>query len=196
MSDSKQTESISQARTALDDAAVCSAAEALRAVEQGSLQQILELGLALAKASGAQAQAERLEAELTGYQGREEQVPAERRAVGFASSFPVRALDMGLLDPEEIFLANREKFSQVTLTIVQPLAELQQALSQLEQGGVLALKVPASEVTGHAAATDDDTEVYIYILPREIQSIVEGARAEALRSVIDWVVSAAARPEA
>lgn len=181
-------------RAALDDAGVKKAAAALRLGSQGSLQDILELGRALAEAAGDTAHAQRIEAEIMGYQGREQEIPTERRANGFASSFPVRALDMGLLDPEEIFLANREKFSQVTLTIVQPLAELQQALAQLEQGGVLALKVPASEVTGHSAFTDEDTEVYIYILPREIQRIVEGARVQVLQTIISWLLAATEAP--
>ncbi len=190
MSQTNEQDVKARVRAALDDAGVKKAADVIRESQQGSLQEILELGRALAEAAGATAQAQRMEAELSGYQGREEEVPAERRASGFASSFPVRALDMGLLDPEEIFLANREKFSQVTLTIVQPLAELQQALAQLEQGGVLALKVPASEVTGHSASTDEDTEVFIYILPREIQRIVEAARVQVLQAVISWLVAA------
>lgn len=190
MSETNQNEGRDRARAALDEGAVRAAAAAVRAAEQASLEQMLELGRALAAARGDAEEASRLAAELEGYQGREAHVPPERRAMGFASSFPVRALDMGLLDPEEIFLANREKFSQVTLTIVQPIAELQQALAQLEQGGVLALKVPASEVTGHSASTDDDTEVHIYILPREIQKIVERARSQALRSLVSWVVAA------
>src|SRR5205823_12865832 len=102
----------------------------------------------------------------------------------------VRALDLGLLDPEEIFLANREKFSQVTLTIGQPVEELQTALAQIRQGGVLALRVPASEVTGESASTDEDTEVFIYILPREIQRIVDSARARALEVIISRLVEA------
>ncbi|MEQ8980662.1 MAG: hypothetical protein RL846_22160 [Deltaproteobacteria bacterium] len=103
----------------------------------------------------------------------------------------MRALDMGLLDPEEIFLANREKFSQVTLTIGQPVEELETALSQIRQGGVLALKVPASEITQESASTDEETEVFIYILPREIQRIVDAARARALDAVIRRIVDAA-----
>ena len=56
---------------------------------------------------------------------------------------------------------------------------------------MLALKVPASEITGESAMTDDDTEVFIYILPREIQRIVDSARARALDAVIDRIVEAA-----
>ncbi|MCA9551143.1 MAG: hypothetical protein KC933_14000 [Myxococcales bacterium] len=190
MSDTTARDPRALVRAALDDAGVKKAADALRVAREASLDEILELGRALAEASGAQARARRLGAEISGYQGREAEIPPERKALGFASSFPVRALDMGLLDPEEIFLANREKFSQVTLTIVQPIAELVEALAQLQQGGVLALRVPAAEVTGHSADTDDDTEVFIYILPREIQKIVEAARAEALRTVVAWIVAA------
>ena len=190
MTDANTTEARDKARAALDDDDVRAAAQALRGAEEATLAQMLALGRALADAAGAEAEAQRLHLERVGFAGQEEHVPDERRAMGFASSFPVRALDMGLLDPEEIFLANREKFSQVTLTIVQPIEELQSALAQLEQGGVLALKVPASEVTGHSARTEDDTEVFIYILPREIRKIVESARARALESVMSWLAVA------
>lgn len=180
-------------RAALEDEAVNTAAQRIRAVEGApSLSDMLELGRALSAACGAEEDAARLHAELVGYQEAGEPIPEERKAVGFASSFPVRALDMGLLDPEEIFLANREKFSQVTLTIGQPVEELETALAQIRQGGVLALKVPAAEITQESASTDDDTEVYIYILPREIQRIVDNARARALDALIGRIVDAAA----
>jgi hypothetical protein len=155
-----------------------------------SLVHMLELGRALAEACGAEENARVLRAELIGYGEAEVEIPPERKALGFASPFPVRALDLGLLDPEEIFLANREKFSQVTLTIGQPIEELQSALAQIRQGGVLALRVPASEVTGESASTDEDTEVFIYILPREIQRIVDAARARALDVVMMQIVEA------
>ncbi len=180
-------------RAALEDEAVTSAAQRIRAADgAASLSHMLELGRALSAACGATEDASRLYAELVGYQEAEEPIPEERKALGFASPFPVRALDMGLLDPEEIFLANREKFSQVTLTIGQPVEELETALSQIRQGGVLALKVPASEITQESASTDDETEVFIYILPREIQRIVDAARARALDAVIGRIVDAAA----
>lgn len=179
-------------RSALEDEAVLVAARAIQGeTKDPSLAQMLELGRALSRACGADEAAAMLEAELVGYQEAKVEIPPERKALGFASPFPVRALDLGLLDPEEIFLANREKFSQVTLTIGQPIEELQQALAQIRQGGVLALKVPASEITGESANTDDDTEVFIYILPREIQRIVDSARARALDAVIDRIVEAA-----
>jgi hypothetical protein len=168
--------------------------EAARAIAESgkaySLVEMLELGHAIAEACGAKQAADVLKAELVGYGEAEVEVPPERKALGFASPFPVRALDLGLLDPEEIFLANREKFSQVTLTIGQPIEELQSALAQIRQGGVLALRVPASEVTGESASTDDDTEVFIYILPREIQRIVDAARARALEAVVMRIVEA------
>ena len=195
MTDDENMDPRDRARAALDDDAVRAAAQALRGAEAPSLAQMLSLGQALAQASGAEEAAARLALELEGFAGQESKVPDDRKAAGFASSFPVRALDMGLLDPEEIFLANREKFSQVTLTIVQPIEELQSALAQLEQGGVLALRVPAAEVTGHSARTDDDTEVFIYILPREIRRIVESARARALESVMGWLAAATAAAE-
>lgn len=177
--------------SALDSTAV---RDAVRTFADGhapvSLAQMLELARSIAQACGAHEAAEVLRAELIGYVEAEREVPAERKALGFASPFPVRALDLGLLDPEEIFLANREKFSQVTLTIGQPIEELQSALSQIRQGGVLALRVPASEVTGESAGTDDETEVFIYILPREIQRIVDAARARALETLVTQVAEA------
>lgn len=174
---------------ALSDRDVLAAAQALRASKNdASLTEILELGRALAHACGDGAEAAQLHAEIAGYQDAEVEVPPERRALGFASPFRVRALDMGLMDPEEIFLANREKFSQVTLTIHQPIAELQAALAQIQDGGVLHIPVPASEITGESADTDEDTEVYIYILPREIQRIVDVARARALRAIVARIV--------
>lgn len=179
-------------RAALSDRAVLAAAKSIReGGESSSLVQILELGRALSEACGASDVAQSLRAELVGYSATPTEIPAERKATGFASPFPVRALDLGLLDPEEIFLANREKFSQVTLTIAQPIEELMSALAQIRQGGVLALRVPASEVTGDSASTDDETEVFIYILPREIQRIVDAARARALDAIVTRIVDAA-----
>lgn len=183
-------------RAALEDNAVLDAAKALRESDEApSLAQMLELGRALADACGAERAGATLRAELLGYQQASVEIPPHRKATGFASPFPVRALDLGLLDPEEIFLANREKFSQVTLTIGQPIEELQSALAQIRQGGVLALKVPAAEITGESANTDADTEVFIYILPREIQRIVDSARARALDAVINRIVEAALGPD-
>lgn len=178
-------------RAALADRAVMNAAAAIKKSGRSlTLAQMLELARALSEACGAQDAARGLRAELIGYAEAEVEIPPERKALGFASPFPVRALDLGLLDPEEIFLANREKFSQVTLTIGQPIEELITALAQIKQGGVLALRVPAAEVTGESATTDEDTEVFIYILPREIQRIVDAARARALEIIVTRLVEA------
>jgi hypothetical protein len=180
-------------RAALDDPEVARVARAMAGASAShDLVDIVALGHAVARACGAEEAARRLEAELEGYGEQPVDVPEVRRATGFASAFPVRALDLGLLDPEEIFSANNEKFSQVTLTIGQPVGELEQALAQIRAGGVLALKVPASEVTSRSADTADDAEVYIYILPREVQKIVEGARAAALDALVGQIVAAAA----
>ena len=156
---------------------------------------MLTLGRELAKACGDSEGSARLAAELEGFGDTPADVPDERRATGYASAFPVRALDLGLLDPEEIFSGNNEKFSQVTLTIGQPISELEEALVQIRAGGVLALKVPASEVTRHAADTADDTEVYIYILAPEIQRIVDSARTAAIDTLVGQLVAAAASDE-
>ncbi len=179
--------------SALLDEGVQTAARAVRAQDRG-LPEMLALGRSLADACGAPGIAARLNAEIGGFQDSGLAIPDIRKVLGFASPFPVRALDQGVLLPEEIFLANREKFSQVTLTIGQPIAELEAALAQIRQGGVLALRVPAAEITGASADTEDDTEVYIYILPREIQRIVDAARAEALQAIIQCIVDAAIGP--
>ncbi len=188
MTDDKAMERRLHFAEALGSEGVLAVAERIRAAEEPSLIDMLELGHALAVACDQAGHAARLHAELKGYQNSSVDVPPERKAMGFASPFPVRALDLGLLDPEEIFLANREKFSQVTLTIAQPIEELQLALSQIRQGGVLAVKVPASEVTAESASTDEDTEVFIYILPREIQRIIDAAHGLALRAVVMRIV--------
>jgi hypothetical protein len=169
--------------------AVQRAAQMIRAARQPSLVEMLELGRALAEAVEDSDRERLLRAELYGYEVAQLEIPSERRVVGFASPFPVRAI--GLLDPEEIFLANREKFSQVTLTIGQAVSELEQALEQIQQGGVLALKVAASEVSGEAVLTDADTEVFIYILPREIERVVASARRKALDAIAARIVEAA-----
>lgn len=178
---------------ALSDSGVQASARVLRELgEQPTLVQMLRFGLALADASGDQDQARRLLAEVEGYEAVGLEVPPERKVVGFASPFPVRAI--GFLDPEEIFLANREKFSQVTLTIGQAIEELETALAQIEQGGVLALKVPASEVSSGAITVDEDSEVFIYILPREIERVVQYARRLALNTLIFRLVEGALGP--
>jgi hypothetical protein len=150
---------------------------------------MLELGRELARGCDDHETASRLSHEIDGFDGVE--VPPERRVTAFASPFPVRALDMRLLDPEEVFLVNREKFSQVQLSVGQPIAELETALGELQSGGVLAMRVPASEITAESADTDQDTEVYLYILPREIQRVVEAARSLAVRSLCARLVEAA-----
>ena len=179
---------------ALADAQVKASAQSLMA-RPGYLEQTLDFSRTLALAYGNVDTASKLEAELEGYEDTDKSVPDVRRATGFASPFPVRALEMGLLDPEEIFLTNQEKFSQVTLTIGQPIAELEQALQKLHAGGVLTLKVPAADVTGRSAYTANDVEVYIYILPREIQRIVDAARILAQETIWAMLVHAAAFDE-
>lgn len=169
--------------------AVQRAAHLIQTAHEPSLVDLLELGRALAEAAGDTDREKTLRAELRGYEAAQLEVPAERRVVGYASPFPVRAI--GLLDPEEIFLANREKFAQVTLTIGQAVSELEQALEQIQQGGVLALKVAASEVSGEVVATDADTEVFIYILPREIERVVASARRKALDALAVRIVEGA-----
>ncbi|MBI2372566.1 MAG: hypothetical protein HYV07_01075 [Deltaproteobacteria bacterium] len=172
-----------------DDAVVRAAKTVRSGGRRAGLDRILELARALSAAAGDSERERMLRAELLGYEKVGLEVPEERRVAGFASPFPVRAI--GLLEPEEIFLANREKFSQVTLTIGQPVKELEIALSQIEHGGVLALRVPASEVSGEAATTDLDVEVYIYILPREIERVITSARQKALDAVLARVVDGA-----
>ena len=87
---------------------------------------------------------------------------------------------------------NREKFSQVTLSIAQPIEELEAALEQLGEAGVLSLRVPASRVNERSADTTDGDHVYIYVLPREIRRIVEAARQAALEALLGRLLEAAA----
>jgi hypothetical protein len=162
--------------------------------EDPSTGGLLRLASALCAAAGDRARSRILRAELEGYEATGVPVPARRRVQGYASPFRVRAI--GLLDPEEIFLANREKFAQVSLTIGQPVSELETALDQIREGGVLALRVPASEISGEAAGTDPDTEVHIYVLPREIERVVEAARTLVVDALVARVVEGALGPEA
>ncbi len=189
---SEQPDLREQLMDALSQAEVRDAAMLLQHDEGTDLLGILRFAYAMCAASGDEDTALRLKDEIEGFQDAARPVPEDRRVLGFASPFRVRALDAGFMDPEEIFLANREKFSQVPLTIGQPIEELATALSQIRQGGVLALTVPASEVTGASADTDEDTQVFIYILPREIQKIVDRTRAMALSALVGRLVAAAA----
>ncbi len=175
---------------ALEDPEFRRVAQALSSQEdRRALAGLLALGHAIARVGGDDGAADRLAAELNGYGDNALEVPPVRRVSGLASAFPVRALELGLLDPEEILAPGNEKFSQIQLTIGQAAPELEQALSQVRSGGVLALRVPASEVTHRSAETDADTEVYIYILPREVQKIVDAARALAVEALVDQVVA-------
>lgn len=177
---------------ALTSSEVRALAEELKGAPEPSLRQMLELGRVLAEACGADELARRLAAETLGWEGIDEHdLPDERRVAGFASPFPVRALELGLLDPEEVFLVNREKFSQVSLALPQPVQELEAALRDLGEAGVLALRVPASEVNERSADTDASDQVYIYVLPREIRRILDSARREALRALTERLVEAA-----
>ncbi|NJK89028.1 MAG: hypothetical protein HC923_06220 [Myxococcales bacterium] len=165
------------------------AAEHLK--EHGSLRLVglLELSRALAVNDGNEDEAACFAAELAGYgEGAEEEIPENRRIDAFASPFPIRAIDMGLIDPEEVFIVNRDKFSQVRLTLHQPAADLEEAVDKLEDGGVVTLQVPAAEVTGRSADTDDVELVYVYILPKEIRRVLEGIRATAVSSIVGRLV--------
>lgn len=184
----------SRLESALRDGEVAVAASAYRAEgEEPSLEVTLRFARALCSALGDRARVARFAGELDGFDeaGADVVTPRVRMVQGFASPFPVRALDLGLLDPEEIFSINNEKFAQVSLTIGQPVSELARALEQIRAGGVLALKVPASEVTSASALTEPDAEVYIYILPGEIQRIVDDARREAMNALVRPLVEAA-----
>jgi hypothetical protein len=190
MSEARPHERLSAALCSLE---VRSVADRLREAPQPSLARVLELGAVLARACGDRATAERLTAEVGGYDAVDEDALPEVRRVGaFASPFPVRALDLGLLDAEEVFLVNREKFSQVTLAIAQPVEELESALEELGEAGVLSLRVPAARVNGRSAQTPPDDEVYIYVLPREIRRILDSARQAALDALVGRLVEAAA----
>ena len=157
------------------------------------LSHILELALHLAEASGDTERSSILRAELEGYDAVGCEVPSRRQIRGYASPFPVRAL--AYMDAEEIFVGNCEKFSQITLTVGQPVTAFEDALIQTEPSGALAFRVPAAEVTGTAAILDDDTEVYIYVLPREVRRLVADARLLVMNTLIGCVVTAATGKE-
>ncbi len=175
---------------ALETLEVKEVVDRVRSAPNRTLREVLELAGALAQVRGSPEVAGRLSAELSGYDDAPEaDLPEERRVHAFASPFPVRALDLGLLDAEEVFLVNREKFSQVTLSIGQPVAELEEALAQLGSGGVLSLRVPASRINERSADADD-SDVYIYILPRELRRILDSVRDLVLQTLVDGIVGA------
>lgn len=152
----------------------------------------LRFGASLARAMGAEKEAALLQAEADGYQESSGQPPDARSVLAFASPFPVRALDLGLLDPEEVFVVNREKFAQVRFPIVQPAGELERLMLQLTEGGVFSMRVPASELPCRAAEVDPESEIFLYILPRELQRLVDRARRMAFTAIVDRVAAAAA----
>lgn len=189
MSETRPHERLAAALCSLE---VRTVADHLREAPERTLARVLELGAVLARACGDDDTAARLSAEVGGYEGVDEDaLPDVRRVGAFASPFPVRALDLGLLDAEEVFLVNREKFSHVTLAIAQPVDELETALEELGDAGVLSLRVPASQVNGRSADTPHDDHVHIYVLPREIRRILDAAREAALDALVGRLLDAA-----
>jgi len=178
---------MTDSKTILEQGEVKEAAQALRACDDPlELSQILEFTRTLAAARGDDESVLILSAELEGYEAVEIEIPERRRVVGFASSFPVRAI--GHLDPEEIFLANRDKFAQVSLTMGQPICDLMAAIERLDATGVIELRVPASEITGSAAVVDAGTEIHIYILPSEIQRIVNETERVVMNDLLESIL--------
>jgi hypothetical protein len=173
---------------ALQDAEVGRAGKTLRGSDD--LSSALLFGASLARAMGDDAEAELLRSEANGYDDGVD-LPEARRVQAFATPFPVRALDLGLLDPEEVFVVNREKFAQVRFAIPQPAGELERLLGQLANGGVLSMRIAASELGTQGAEVDPGAECFLYILPREVQALVERARSMAFRAIIDRLANAA-----
>lgn len=185
--------SMSDEDSILNIESVKTAARTLRASEDpNNLRNVLLFTRALAEARKDEDAVKILSAELDGYETHSVEIPDRRRVIGFASSFPVRAI--GHLDPEEIFLANRDKFAQVSLTMGQALEELSLALDRLDESGVIELRVPASEITGEAASVDASTEIHIYILPSEILNIIHATERLVLDEMIKSCVEASIGP--
>lgn len=176
-----------EASRALRAPDVRAAAEAFRS--EGGLTHTLLLGAALADAAGEADEAEMLRREAEGFEG-VRTIPEGRRVMAYASPFPVRALDLGLLDPEEVFMVNQDKFARVRFALLEPAAELESMLEQLVSGGVLALKSRAEDVVGDAADVPEDTEVFLYVLPREVRQVVERCRKMALDTIVQRLVQA------
>lgn len=180
---------MSESKSILMQKDVQEAARSLQSIDdRWNLDQILQFTRSLAKARGDDDALEFLSAELDGYEVAEYEIPERRRVQGFASSFPVRAI--GHLEPEEIFLANRDKFAQVSLTMGQPIRELVSAIERLDETGVIELRVPASEITGSAAQVDADAEIHIYILPSEIKRIINQTERLVLDDLLNSVLNA------
>ena len=174
---------MSETTSILQNENVREAASLLRnAPDVTDLSGILRFAKAMAEARGDGDSVEILVAELEGYETHNVEIPDRRRAIGFASSFPVRAI--GHLDPEEIFLANRDKFAQVSLTMGQAVTELIAAIQSLDDTGVIELRVPASEISGDAAYIDPNSEIHIYILPNEILKIIHSTERFLLRNLV------------
>ena len=167
----------------LQNQSVREAASQLKnATEATDLSGVLRFAKAMAEARGDQDSVKILTAELEGYEAHNIEIPERRRAIGFASSFPVRAI--GHLDPEEIFLANRDKFAQVSLTMGQAVHELIEAIQSLDDTGVIELRVPASDISGDAAYIDPSSEIHIYILPNEILKIIHSTERFLLSDLV------------
>ena len=178
----------------LNATSVKTAARTLRDSEDPqNLRNILLFARCLAEARKDGQAVKILSAELDGYETHNVEIPDRRRVIGFASSFPVRAI--GHLDPEEIFLANRDKFAQVSLTMGQALEELSMAIDRLDESGVIELRVPASEITGEAATVDASAEIHIYILPSEILRIIHATERLVMDEMVKSCLEASIGPD-
>lgn len=157
--------------------------------DRGGLAETLLFGAELARAADTPKEAEALRFEAEGY-GDDRPLPEHRYVMAFATPFPLRSLDTGLLDPEDVFLANADKFARVRYGLRESAEQLEEANQQIADGGVLSIRVPAQVVAGDGAEMPDDAEVHLYILGRDLRTVVEGIRARAHAAMIERLLQA------
>lgn len=160
----------------LRSSAVANAAERVLSLSHFSWPPLLAMARAAAEALGDQRWGASLAAEMEGYGDPNAPVPAERRVRGYASAFPVRALELGVLSPQEVFSGNMEKFAPVEIEIRQPLGDLEAKLARIQAGGVLAVRMPAAQFCADGADVDGDVEVHVYVLPEELGRLLRRVR--------------------
>lgn len=177
----------------LKDPGVREAAEGLR--QRGGLLETLRFGAQLARAAGDDEEADALEEEANGFDDDDDdQLPQHRFVLAFATPFPLRSLDTGLLDPEDVFLANADKFARVRFGLRESAERLEEAMDEVAAGGVLAIRVPAREVAGEGAEIPEDAEVHLYVLARELRGVVEGIKARVHTAIIERLARAVDDP--
>lgn len=171
----------------LDDTRVRDAAERLRS--RGGLVETLRFGAELARAAGDEDEAAALDREANGFED-DVDLPEYRFVLAFATPFPLRSLDTGLLDPEDVFLANADKFARVRFGLRESAERLEERMEEVAAGGVLAIRASAQEVAGEGAEIPADAEVHLYVLARELRSVVEGIKGGGHAAIIERLIRA------